>query len=68
MLREFLKNKDKRHKREIDKKMFSRKLGGTHNNENNLHKKKTGKPSKNMNLINKFKFRGKKSIKSKKTK
>ncbi|XP_025417228.1 nucleolar protein 8-like [Sipha flava] len=35
ILREFLKNKDKRHKRSVAKKMFSKKLGGTHNNEKN---------------------------------
>lgn len=57
ILREFLKSKDKRHKRDVGKKMFSRKLGGTHNNG----KSKKVKPGKSPN-----KFRGKNNVKSKK--
>lgn len=53
-----MKNKDKRHKRDVGKKMFSRKLGGTHNDQ------KTDKSHKNKPKINKFK-EGKK-FKSKK--
>ncbi|XP_025195008.1 probable RNA-binding protein CG14230 [Melanaphis sacchari] len=50
ILRDFLKNKDKRHKRDVGKKMFSRKLGGTHNDFKNdkIHKNKpTTKTKKN---------------------
>lgn len=57
ILREFLKSKDKRHKRDVGKKMFSRKLGGTHNNEKS-QKVKHGKSTN--------KFRGKINVKSKK--
>lgn len=63
LLREFLKNKDKRHKRDVGKKMFSKKLGGTHNNQNSINSK-TGKNKK----TNEIKFRGKKNVKSIKTK
>lgn len=43
MLRDFLKNKDKRHKRDVGKKMFSRKLGGTHNNQKTNKRKHLNK-------------------------
>ncbi|KAL5233353.1 hypothetical protein ACI65C_000763 [Semiaphis heraclei] len=49
LLRDFLKNKDKRHKRDVGKKMFSRKLGGTHNDQ------KTNKSHTNKPKIKKFK-------------
>lgn len=53
ILREFLKTKDKRHTRSIGQKMFSRKLGGTHNNQkpHKNHKSNNGKSNN--------KFRGK---------
>jgi len=57
MLKEFLKNKDKRHKRNVSQKMFSRKLGGTH------QKSHKSKPEKNIN-----KSRNGKNMKSTKTK
>lgn len=41
-LREFLKNKNNRHKRDLSKKLFSKKLGGTHNNRH-THKSKPEK-------------------------
>lgn len=59
MLREFLKNKGKRHKRNVGKKLFSRKLGGTHNNQKN-YKNKAGKSID--------KSRNSKNVKSNKTK
>jgi len=43
ILRDFLKNKDKRHKRNVSKKMFSRKLGGTHQKSHKNHKSQSGK-------------------------
>lgn len=46
LLRDFLKNKDKRHKRNVGKKLFSRKLGGTHNDHKN-------KKTKNVKSVNK---------------
>jgi len=55
-----LKNKDKRHKRDVGKKMFSRKLGGTHNDQ------KTNKSHKNKPVIKKNKFKEEKKLKSNK--
>ncbi|XP_050424224.1 nucleolar protein 8-like [Adelges cooleyi] len=56
MLREFLKSKNKRHKREVGKKMFVRKLGGTRNNSSKVNKKSLLKnkvfPSKNRRKPN----------------
>jgi len=43
MLKEFLKNKNKRHKRNVNQKIFSRKLGGTR------QKSHKSKPEKNIN-------------------
>lgn len=43
ILRDFLKNKDKRHKRNISKMMFNRKLGGTHQKSHKNHKIRPGK-------------------------
>jgi len=62
ILREFLKNKDKRHKRDVGKKMFGRKLGGTQNNQKH-HKNHKSKPGLIEN-----KFKRKKEVKSNKTK
>lgn len=42
-----MKNKDRRHKRNVDKKMFSKKLGGTHNDQKN-HTKDKNKHKKNV--------------------
>lgn len=53
ILRAFLKTKDKRHTRTLGQKMFSRKLGGTHNNQK-PHKNHNSKFGKSKN-----KFRGK---------
>jgi len=61
MLRDFLKNKDKRHKRDVGKKMFSRKLGGTHNDQKN------SKSHKNKTPIKSNKFKEEKKIKSNQT-
>lgn len=61
MLREFLKNKHKRHKRDINKKIFSKKLGGTHNNQKHFKSHKI-KPNKNTKNITK-----KTNVKSSKT-
>ncbi|XP_050524539.1 nucleolar protein 8-like [Daktulosphaira vitifoliae] len=46
LLREFLKTKDKRHRRELGKKMFSKKLGGTHNSSDKTKKNKVIKSKK----------------------
>jgi len=56
-----LKNKDKRHKRDVGKKMFSRKLGGTHNDQ------KKNKSHKNKPVIKTNKHKKEKKIKSNKT-
>lgn len=61
ILRDFLKNKDKRHKRDVGKKMFSRKLGGTHNDQ------KKNKSHKNKPVIKTNKHKKEKKIKSNKT-
>lgn len=59
ILRDFLKNKDKRHKRNVGKKLFSKKLGGTHNNQ------KTDTKVKNKNIKSDTKLKKVKKIKSK---
>ncbi|XP_027836617.1 probable RNA-binding protein CG14230 [Aphis gossypii] len=61
LLRDFLKNKDKRHKRDVGKKMFSRKLGGTHNDN------KKDKSHKNKPTIKTKKNNEGKKLKSSKT-
>jgi len=61
LLRDFLKNKDKRHKRDVSKKMFSRKLGGTHNDY------KKDKSHKNKPTIKTKKNKEGKKLKSSKT-
>lgn len=61
ILRDFLKNKDKRHKRDVGKKMFSRKLGGTHNDQ------KSDKSHKNKPATKTKKFKDEKKLKSNKT-
>lgn len=56
-----MKNKDKRHKRDVGKKMFSRKLGGTHNDN------KKDKSHKNKPTIKTKKIKEGKKLKSSKT-
>jgi len=56
-----LKNKDKRHKRDVGKKMFSRKLGGTHNDHKN------DKSRKNKSTVKTNKNKEGKKFKSNKT-
>lgn len=52
-----MKNKDKRHKRNVGKKMFSKKLGGTHNNQktHTKDKSKTRKSSDKAKIVKKMK-------------
>lgn len=58
-----MKNKDKRHKRDVGKKMFSRKLGGTHQKND----QKNNKSHKNKPVIKTNKVKKEKKIKPSKT-
>lgn len=53
-----MKNKNKRHKRDVRKKRFNRKLGGTHQKDHKFRRNTSGKVNK--------KFEGKNNAKSNK--